>query len=80
MFGQALGGIQMHTGYAWVLTQDQSLSLQLDALYVQRDPPRLYEIEADEGFSLEDVPQELGRLKLNALGWVKYGNVPRGDV
>jgi hypothetical protein len=78
MFGQALGGIQIYIGYARVLTQVQSLSLQLDALNVQWDPPRLYEIETDEGFSLEDLPQELGRLKLNALGWVKHGNVPRG--
>jgi hypothetical protein len=53
MFGQALGDIQMYIGYARVLTQVQSLSLQLDALYVQWDPPRLYEIETDEGFSLE---------------------------
>jgi DNA invertase Pin-like site-specific DNA recombinase len=35
MFGQALGDIQMYIGYAQVSTQDQSLSLQLDALYAQ---------------------------------------------
>jgi hypothetical protein len=79
----------MYIGCVRVLTQDQSLSLQLDALYVQWDPPRLYEIETDEGFSLEDLPQEPGRLKLNALGWVKHrelgqarsagcGELPRG--
>jgi hypothetical protein len=43
----------MYIGYARVLTQVQSLSLHLDALYVQWGPPRLYEIETDEGFSLE---------------------------
>jgi hypothetical protein len=43
----------MYIGYARVLTQVQSLSLHLDALYVQWDPPRLYEIETDEEFSLE---------------------------
>jgi hypothetical protein len=56
MFGQALGEIQMYIGCARVLTQDQSLSLQLDALYVQWGPSRLYEIATDEGFSLEDLP------------------------
>jgi hypothetical protein len=39
--------------------------------------PRLYEIETDEGFSLEDLMQELGRLELQALGYVKHGDVPR---
>jgi hypothetical protein len=34
----------------------------------------------DEGFSLEDLLPELGRLELNALGRVKRGNVLRGDV
>jgi hypothetical protein len=36
----------------------------------------LYEIETDEGFSLEDLMQELGRLELQALGRVKHGDVP----
>jgi hypothetical protein len=40
------------------------------------DPPVLDEIETDEGFSLEDLMQELGWLELNALGGVKYGDVP----
>jgi hypothetical protein len=38
--------------------------------------PMLYEIETDEGFSLEDLLQELGRLELKALGVVKHGDVP----
>jgi hypothetical protein len=38
-------------------------------------PPRLYEIETDKAFTLEDFLQELGRLELNALGWVKHGDV-----
>jgi hypothetical protein len=49
-------------------------------LSVHWDPPRLYEIETVEGFSLEELPQALGWLKLNALGWVKHSDVPRGDV
>jgi hypothetical protein len=36
----------------------------------------LYEIEMDEGFSLEDLMVELGRLELQALGYVKHGDVP----
>jgi hypothetical protein len=80
MFGRALGGIQKYIGSARVSTQDQSLSSQLDALSVQWGPPRLYEIDTDAGINLEDLPQELGRLKLNALGWVKHGDVQREDV
>jgi hypothetical protein len=41
------------------------------------DPPTLWEIETDEGFSLEDLMAELGRLELQALGYVKHGDVPR---
>jgi hypothetical protein len=40
------------------------------------DPPTLWEIETDEGFSLEDLMAELGRLELQALGRVKHGDVP----
>jgi hypothetical protein len=37
--------------------------------------PLLYEIETDEGFSLEDLLQELGRLEWKALGVVKHGDM-----
>lgn len=36
----------------------------------------LCEIEIDEGFTLEDLLQELGRLERKALGHVKHGDVP----
>jgi hypothetical protein len=39
--------------------------------------PVLWEIETDEGFSLEDLPQELGRLELKAFERVKHGDVPQ---
>jgi hypothetical protein len=35
------------------------------------------EIETDEGFTREDLMQELGRLELQALGYMKHGEVPR---
>jgi hypothetical protein len=38
--------------------------------------PVLWQIECDEGFSLEDLMAELGRLELQALGYVKHGHVP----
>jgi hypothetical protein len=41
------------------------------------DHPRLWAIEADEGFTLDDLMQELGRFELQALGSVKHGDVPR---
>jgi hypothetical protein len=37
--------------------------------------PMPYEIEIDAGFSLKDLLQALGRLELQALGRVKYGDV-----
>jgi hypothetical protein len=35
--------------------------------------PRLWVIETGEGYTLADLLQELGRLELQALGYVKYG-------
>jgi hypothetical protein len=40
------------------------------------EAPMLYEIEVDQGFSLEDLLRELGRLELQALGVVKHGDRP----
>jgi hypothetical protein len=39
--------------------------------------PMLYEIQMDGDFDLEDLMQELGRLELEALGYVKHGDVPQ---
>jgi hypothetical protein len=41
---------------------------------------RLDDIEIDEGGSLGDLRQELGRLELPALASVKYGKVPRAGL
>jgi hypothetical protein len=41
------------------------------------DAPALWEIETEEGFSLEDLMQELGQLELKAFGRVKHGDVPQ---
>jgi hypothetical protein len=43
------------------------------------EAPRLWEIETEAGFSLEDLMAELGRLELDALGYVKHGDVPKED-
>jgi hypothetical protein len=42
---------------------------------VHGEPPVLWEIETDEGFSLEDLMRALGRWELQALGRVKHGDV-----
>jgi len=39
----------------------------------------LYQIETDEGFTLKDLLQELGRLELKAPGRVKYSDVPPAE-
>jgi hypothetical protein len=48
----------------------------IGTFYFHWEPSVLWEIETDEGFTLEDLLQELGRLELNALGYVKHGDVP----
>ena len=40
------------------------------------DTPVLWEIETDDGVSLDDLMHELGRLELQALGRVKHGDPP----
>jgi hypothetical protein len=42
--------------------------------------PTLWQIETDEGFTLEDLMQELGRLELQALGYLKHGDVDPGGL
>jgi hypothetical protein len=42
------------------------------------DAPALWLIETDEGFSLGDLMAALGRLELQAMGYVKQGDVPTG--
>jgi hypothetical protein len=48
----------------------------MGSFYFSWEPPSLWQIECDEGFSLEDLMQELGRLELKVLGRVKHGHVP----
>jgi hypothetical protein len=60
----------------WLNDATQEESEMIGTFYVHWDPPVLYEIETDEGFGLEDLMAELGRLELNALGRVKHGDVP----
>lgn len=62
----------------WQHPAAQEASEIVGTFYVYWDPPRLYEIETNEGFSLDDLMQELGRWELQALGRVKHGDVPRG--
>ena len=43
------------------------------------EPPCLWQIETEEGFTLEDLMGALGRLELKALGYIKHGDVPKED-
>jgi hypothetical protein len=61
----------------WLNPATRDESDTIGSFYVRwTEPPTLWEIEADEGFSLEDLIVELGRLELAALGRVKHGHVP----
>jgi hypothetical protein len=60
----------------WQHPATREASETVGSLYVHWAPtPMLYAIETDEGFSLEDLLQELGRLELKALGRVKHADV-----
>jgi hypothetical protein len=62
----------------WLYNATREESEVIGTFYVRwGDAPALWAIETDEGFSLEDLMQELWRLELQALGWVKHGDVPR---
>jgi hypothetical protein len=64
----------------WLNPATRLESETIGSFYVRwTDPPTLREIETDEGFSLEDLMAELGRLELLALGRVKHGHVPQED-
>jgi hypothetical protein len=48
----------------------------VDFTYTRQELDALFRYaHEDEGFSLEDLMQELGRLELQALGPVKHGDV-----
>jgi hypothetical protein len=50
----------------------------IGTFYVQWAPtPTLYAIDTEEAFGLDDLMPALGRLELDALGYVKHGDVPR---
>jgi hypothetical protein len=63
----------------WLHSATREESETIGTFYVYWDPPALWEIETDEGFSLEDLMAELGQLELRALGYVKHGDVPQGE-
>lgn len=63
----------------WLNDATQEESETIGTFYFHWEPPVLWEIETDEGFSLEDLMQELGRLELRTLGRVKHGDVPQGE-
>jgi hypothetical protein len=61
----------------WGNSATREASETIRTFDVHWDPPALDEIETDEGFSLENLLQELGSLELKALGYVKHGDVPQ---
>jgi hypothetical protein len=63
----------------WLSDPTQEASETIGTFCVHWDLPMLWEIETDEGCSLEDLMVELGRLELRALGRVKHGDVPQGE-
>jgi hypothetical protein len=61
----------------WLHPATWQESETIGTFYFHWEPSALWEIETDEGFSLDDLMAELGRLELQALGYVKHGDVPR---
>jgi hypothetical protein len=65
----------------WLNDATRAESETIGSFYFHWAPtPMLWEIETDEGFTLEDLMHELGRLELQALGYVKHGDIPRGGL
>jgi hypothetical protein len=62
----------------WANDAAREASDVIGTFYVRWDPPVLWLIETDEGFGFEDLMAALGRLELDALGYVKHGDVPQG--
>jgi hypothetical protein len=60
----------------WMHPATHAESAIIGSWYFRWEPPLRWEIETEEGFNLEDLMQELGRLELQALGRVKHGDVP----
>jgi hypothetical protein len=65
--------------HRWADDATREESETLGNYYFHWEPPALWEIETDEGFALEDLMVELGRLELQARGRVKHGDVPHGE-
>jgi hypothetical protein len=63
----------------WLHSATREESETIGTWYFRWEPPAPWEIETDEGFSLEDLIIELGRLELRALGRVKHGDIPQGE-
>jgi hypothetical protein len=59
----------------WAHDATRAESDVIGTFYFSWEPTRLWEIQTDEGFSLEDLMRELGRLELQALGYPKHGDV-----
>jgi hypothetical protein len=64
----------------WLHPATHAESETIGTFYLHWEPPALWEIETDAGFGLEDLMAELGRLELQALGYVKHGDMPREDA
>jgi hypothetical protein len=63
----------------WLHPATREESEIIGSLYVRwGDTPALWEIDTEEGFSLDDFMAALGRLELQVLGYVKQGDVPHG--
>src|SRR5262245_45753537 len=57
----------------WLHPATWQESETIGTFYFHWEPLALWEIETDEGFSLDDLMAELGRFELSALGYVKHG-------
>jgi hypothetical protein len=76
----ARGGAIIIWSHHWLNRATRDESDIIGTFYFRwGEMPVLWQIETDEGFSLEDLMQELGRLELKALGVLKHGDVPQEE-
>jgi hypothetical protein len=60
----------------WNVPRSDDSTLKGTFHFAWGNPPGLWQVEADEGFTLAALLRQLGQLELKALGHLKHGDMP----
>ena len=59
----------------WIVPRSDDSALKGTFHFAWGNPPGLWQVETDEGFTLADLLRELGQLEFKALGYRKHGDI-----